>query len=229
MARSVNLARRPFVNDRPLRRVTALLWIVGGGLLAADAFLFWGYVRGRSDQRGELGRLDEAIAGERRQLADLDRRLAAVDLEAQNLRAAFVNRQIAERSFAWSVLFDRLADLLPIDVRLVSLVPHHVGDKERARARPGAERPERVELAIEGVARRDEALLELLDALFADPAFTDPNLAREARDNAELRFALSVVYLPAVAEAAVPADGAGPPADEAAPAAAEPAIAGGET
>jgi hypothetical protein len=65
----------------------------------------------------------------------------------------------------------------------------------------------RFNLAIIGVARRPEAVLELLDALFADAAFRDPDLHQETFQSGEVRFTLDVVYLPKVAEALV--DGGG--------------------
>jgi hypothetical protein len=54
-------------------------------------------------------------------------------------------------------------------------------------------------LQVQAVARRQEAILELLDAMFASDAFERPNLARESREGAETRFTLSVVYLPGAA------------------------------
>ena len=76
------------------------------------------------------------------------------------------------------------------------------------RRRPGGA-ADRVRLEILGAARRDDAILELLDALFADPAFEDPNLANESKQQGEVRFSLSATYLPAAAPppAAATADG----------------------
>src|SRR6185295_15528787 len=38
---AVNLASRPFANTRPLRRVAALLWLVGAVLAVVVGLLYW--------------------------------------------------------------------------------------------------------------------------------------------------------------------------------------------
>jgi Tfp pilus assembly protein PilN len=216
--RHLNLAARPFVNSRPVTRVTAALAILAVLFLAADALLFWRYFRRGEDQREQLRRVEEEIAAERREAARLAGELAAVDLDRLNRRADYLNHKIAERTFGWGLLFDRLAAILPGDVRLLSLTPRPLVEPGPRRAdRSAAAGEERVKIEIQGAARRDEAILELLDALFADPAFASPNLAREARQQGEVSFSLSVVYRPSVAAAGAAdgdAEGEGPAAGE---------------
>lgn len=201
----INLAARPFVNDRPVRRVTLLLWVLGALFALAAGWSYWVYFAGRADQRRELARLDQAMDAERQQIAQLQRRLAGFELEGQNQRVRFLNQRIAERTFSWSLLFDRLAEILPGDVRLLNLAPQvGFGQEVRLDERALAATPgERVPLRVNATARREEAILELLDALFASRLFERPNLAEESRDRAggETRFSLSVVYLPVAAEA----------------------------
>lgn len=196
----INLASRPFVNERPVKRVTILLWALGAVLAIVAAWSYWVYVAGREDQRRELARLEEAMEAERAEIAVLQRRLAGFELDDQNRRVRFLNQRIAERAFSWSLLFDHLAEILPNDVRLLNLAPE-VGfgadgriDDQSLASTPG----ERVPLQVNATARREEAILELLDALFASPRFERPNLAQESREQSgsETRFTLSVVYLP---------------------------------
>jgi Tfp pilus assembly protein PilN len=194
----VNLARRPFVNERPVRRAALLLLVGGLVLAAANGWLYTRYFIQRGANEGELVRLGEQIEHEERQVAELSRRLAAADLTQQNELVTFLNQRIAERTFGWSVLFDRLEDLLPEDVRLVSLSPRDAGGR-RAAAAAGDERL--FNLGIAGVARRPEAVLELIDALFADAAFRDPDLHQENLRQETIGFTLDVMYLPKVAEA----------------------------
>ena len=221
----LNLASRPFVNDRPVLRLTVALWTAAILLLAADALLFWRYFRGREDHRQQLARVEAEIATKQNAVGQLARELAAVELDKLNLRTELVNEKIDERTFAWGQLFDHLAAILPDEVRLLSLTPQSSADGAAGRRRRGsaspASEPGRVHLEIVGAARRDDAILELLDALFADPAFEDPNLARESREQGEVRFSLSATYLPATAAAQPVASGA-TAGDGAAPAAAPP-------
>lgn len=58
---------------------------------------------------------------------------------------------------------------------------------------------DRVTLKITGLARDDESFFDLLDNLYADPSFEDPDLARESietKQNNAIAFALEVEYLP---------------------------------
>lgn len=214
-----NLARLPFVNQRPVRRVAVLLLAAAVVVLLVDLWLYVGYARSRSATASELDSIEARITTERQALNDAQRTLDSASVDEQNALVEFLNRRIAERTFGWSVLFDRLAVLLPDDVRLVSLAPSFFAPDEaparpgaaRTAAAPGAEPSREVRLALQGRARRDDAILELVDALFADPAFTDPDLSREARQGGEVAFSLSVTYLPRVAEGASAGGGEAPP------------------
>lgn len=207
----INLARRPFVNERPVRRAALLLLVAGLGLTALNLWLYTQYAIQRGANEGELNRLEAEIESEERRVTTLARQLAAADLTQQNDLVAFLNQRIAERTFGWSVLFDRLEDLLPEDVRLVSLSPSELDPQGRRRtvaaANTAGANEMRFSLAITGVARQPEAVLELIDALFADAAFRDPDLHQETFQGGEVRFTLDVIYLPKVAEALV--DGGG--------------------
>ena len=205
MRAGINLASRPFLNDRPVARVTAALWVLGALLALAAGWSFWSYFAGREDQREELASIEESMEREREAIAGLSRELAAIPLDNQNQRVRYLNQRIAERAFSWSLLFDRVAEILPADVRLLSLAPRvesgEDGGGRRRGAAAAADRApgERVFLQVQAVARRPEAMLELIDAMFASDAFERPNLARENREGGETQFTLSVVYLPAAA------------------------------
>ena len=188
----VNLAGRPFRNTRPVARVTVLLWAVGLGLLALNISRYLDYYSGTSDEA--LQRLDlveRGIAQERDQSGQLDSRLARLDLERQNLEVAFLNQQIAERAFSWSRLFDDLGEVLPRNVRLQRLTP-----RVSIRSGEGDVASDRVVLDLDGTARSDEDVLELVDALFAHQSFRNPNLTREARRPQGTVFIMEVTYLP---------------------------------
>lgn len=199
----VNLARRPFVNSRLVLRATVLLWVAGALALAANVWLYRSYFVGSSERARRLAEIEEAITGERQQIAELEVTLSGMNLAQQNETVRFLNRKIAERSFAWSRLFDHLAELLPGDVRLLRLDPGGGEAQRRQRLTRDEESdrgPRAVSLVLSGESRSDEALLALVDSLFDHPAFRDPDLQREAKaEGSRLRFDLTVDYLPAVA------------------------------
>jgi Tfp pilus assembly protein PilN len=209
MRDSLNLARRPFLNSRPVVRTGVALWVLGVLLLAGNVTLFWTYLDKSAAQRAALAELNREIAAEREAVAELEARLSGLDLAEQNEQIEFLNEKIAQRTFSWSRLLDRLAAVLPNDVRLLSLQPEQ-GERSEAQARRRRSAADgRVTLDIAGQSRSDAALLSFVDNLFAHPSFGEPNLTRERRkeDDDLVDFELSVRYLPGGApQPALPAN-----------------------
>ena len=203
-AESLNLARRPFGNSRPVVRVSLLLWLLGLALLLGNVSLFWSYLSSSADKRAQIAQGDEEIQKVRQNVDQLQRRLNGYDLFQLNDQTDFLNTQIDARTFSWSLLLDRLAEVLPNDVRLNRLVPLTAakteGQGQRGRGvRRSPAREGEVQLTISGETRSDEALLRFVDNLFAHPAFGDPNLLRESRGDegsTVTKFDLTVNYLP---------------------------------
>ena len=188
----LNLARRPFLNVKPVRRVGALLVLIGVALAGWSGWLYWNYFTGKGRARQESQELGRSIAAGRQSIADIEAQLGTLDLDTLNRRARAVNFEIKRRRFAWSRLFDHLSELLPPDVRLVSLSPDFSDRDSRSRRAS----PDEVKLELRGVAEGGEDILALLDALFTHPAFRDPNLSREDRRQDGLTdFVLEVSYL----------------------------------
>ena len=199
MSRALNLARRPFVNARPVRRVAILLWVLGAGLLIGNAYLFQSYRENSSGKQAELALVRDRIASEERKIASLDGDLERSRVPQLMQQVQFLNLRLAERTFAWGRLFDRLAEALPWDVRILNLSPVSVIPDEASARRQGGSviqvPRDRFQLRISGTAQSDEALLKFVDALFKHPSFEGPNLHREDRKDG-VSFDLSVTYLP---------------------------------
>lgn len=197
MKTGVNLAARPFVNRRPWRRLTALLWALGMALLALNAVLYWGYLTGSADARTELAELRRQLAADGAELDRLDSQLARLDVPSQNREVAFLNERIADRRFPWGRLFADIEQVLPWNTRLRSLAPQPSERSRRRQAEAGADAATRVMLDISGEAQDDEALLSLMDALFAHMSFDDPKLRHESReDTGPVDFSIVVAYTP---------------------------------
>lgn len=204
----LNLSRRPFVNGRPVTRIALLLWLLGGLLLLGNAFVYIPYVSGTGEKRKDLAAVEQKKEMEQRNIQQLNDRFANLNLAGQNEQVDFLNEKIDERTFSWSLLLDRMSRLLPQDVRLTRLTPHGVVDTQSDRRRRGAPVPRkkpqdgRVTLAINGEAKDDESLLRFVDNLFADPAFVEPDLLQETKQetkdgtNSVIKFDLRVGYLP---------------------------------
>jgi len=207
VSRILNLARAPFVNSRPVVRVALVLWLLGGGLLAANILLFVGYRSSTGGKQAELELTREHIAAEQKKIGDLAAQLERSRVPQLAQQVQFLNARIAERVFDWGVLFARLAAVLPWDVRIDSLSPVTVQAEaaagKRAAAAAPALTPERFRLHIAGAAQSDEALLRFVDALFQHASFQGPDLQRESRKDG-IAFDLAVTYLPGAESAAAP-------------------------
>jgi Tfp pilus assembly protein PilN len=188
-----DLATRPFLNLRPARRTGGALAIAALLLLAWNVQSTWRAGTGEASRRAEIARLTAASDAARARIATIERDLATRDLGAENRRAEFLNERIAQRTFGWNLLFDRLGRVLPRGVRLRRLSPKMM---TAASAPPGGG----VLLDISGEAEDDESMLEFVDKLFDDPAFEAPDLHRESRTpSGALQFSLTVRYLPGTA------------------------------
>ncbi len=199
----LNLSRRPFLNSRPVVRISLLLLLAGLGLLLWNFVQFQKYLTESADKRAQIEEGDREVARQRQVNASLQRQLSELDLGQLNARVEFLNVMIAERTFSWSLLLDRLADVLPNDVRVVRLSPKksdqdRQGGQSRRRTQE-AEGPRRIPLGINVETRSDEAFFQLVDNLFAHPGFANPNFTREegiGEAGNLVKFDLSVQYIP---------------------------------
>lgn len=201
----LNLSARPFVNLRPVVRLSLALWVAGLLLLGGNVWLYWDFLAGRGDLDARRREAGEAVAVQQRRIEALSSELAGYDLGTQNEQVVYLNQRIEQRRFSWSRLFDELADLLPQEVRLTRLQPSSEDASasrrsgrasSRSRVSASAVKQGQVVLDIEGRARNDQAILELVDALFADPDFDRPNLLQQAQEQGVIRFDLQVYYQP---------------------------------
>jgi len=194
----MNLASRPFVNEQPVIRTSVLLWILGLALLALNVTLYYKHIEGKGEQRQLLREVDERLVEETVAIDRLRGELERLDLELQNEQVSFLNSQIAQRIFSWSALFDRLAEVVPAAIQMRGISPRIVvaaSADQRSRLTGSAD--EVVQVDLHGTSRSPEAVLELVDALFAHPSFFDPDLTRESfAEGQPDNFVLSVVYLP---------------------------------
>ena len=204
----LNLSRRPFLNSRPVVRVSLLLWALGLALLIGNVSRFLTYRDRSADKRQQIARGEAEIERQRGLQARLQKLLDNFDLETQNDKIDFLNRKIQERTFSWSALLDRIAERLPHDVRLNRLAPLTGGKAEKEFQRSHVARRagtggDQVPLLITGETRKPEALTPFIDSLYKPP-FAYPNPSREetTEDGKLLKFELSVQYRPNLPPAA---------------------------
>lgn len=194
----LNLARRPFTNSRPVTRLALVLWLVGGGLLVVNGLRYWQLLTGSENRGHELEALEARVGEHQNRIADLRTAIGNYDVNQQNAQVTFLNQKIAARTFGWSELFDRLEEVLPDDVRLVSLSPISQNEGGRRRNRASQQEPkDRFRLQLRGVAKTFDAELALIDSLFRHPSFSRPRLSRDQLNKVnQVEFEISLVYRP---------------------------------
>jgi hypothetical protein len=197
-----NLAAAPFVNKRPVQRFAVAAWVVGVLLTAVNVLLWVQYRHESTTLRGRLGETRAAIERKSKSVVDMDQQLRGLQLPAQNAQVEFLNARIAERTFPWSLLFERIAGILPDGVRLQSLAPvfddrrtQPRSQRKKEEAAPRGPEDQVISLKIRGAAKTDDALYQLIDAFFASPAFAQPRLFQESTA-AEVEFTVDVDYRP---------------------------------
>jgi Tfp pilus assembly protein PilN len=181
-----NLASRPKLNTRPVWLVVACAGTIALILAAVNVRL---YVVSNQAIIEQLARRD-ALQVRRDTLADELSEHASVLEKVPwapfGARVRAVNAVLAEHQFSWTGLLDHLADVLPWQVRMVSVSP--------------SPNDEGAMLSLTAVSKDREGFLELLDSMVEDPHFDDPTPRREnwpeGGRSVEYQFTMTVQYQP---------------------------------
>ncbi len=181
----LNLASRPFTNDTPLVVGLVVLAILALGLTAYDVHAWM-----TADTRKAV--LESQIADHRVRMREmkeeatrLQQELDGIDLEVLSAQADFVADVLRQRNFSWTRLFNDLEDVLPWNVRLVSIRPSFEAGQ--------------ILVALDGVARHKRALFDFEEILERSPRFSrvTPQGFRRAEGSNNVLFTLEVRYTPA--------------------------------
>lgn len=180
----LNLASRPYRNDRPFYAGVAALLLLLGFLMVKNIETAVDYFSATKNTRAEIAQLERQIAAEEKRAADLDAQIKRLDLRRLNTRVAYVNTQIATRAFSWSQLLSLLERVVPSDVRIKSLTPSISKDGS-------------THLQIECESKSQQGLITLLNRMLLDPHFVRPFPTSESlMENGLRRFSVEVDYRP---------------------------------
>jgi len=182
---SVNLATRPFYNHTLYLVVYAVSAAILLGMTGLNLYSF-------TADHLALGHMDEARQVLEREMAGLDRQDARVRRELEGVSLAdlgpksqFAKRTILQRVFSWTLLFNRLEQVQPPDVRLRSIRPAIATDG--------------IFIQVVGVAKTPRAITDFEAALIESPLFSEvyPHAETEAKAQRGWSFDLSFRYVPA--------------------------------
>jgi len=186
MAVSLNFARRPFRNERPIFLTVGVAALLGMLLLALNVRDYYAFRKSSAGSVEEIRRLNvEADRAEERAARERSG-LANVQLKDLQVESVHLNTLLKERDFSWSLLLTRLEHAIPDEVYVTRLGPTVLPDGD-------------ANLTVDFVGRGPDSIVKTLDALAKDPYFREPVPASETDPEKGapegFTFHLSVRYL----------------------------------
>lgn len=154
----INLATRPFYNERAAHLLLAAVALAAAGVLAAGSLQLAGLYRERAALAAEADRTEAEARSAADEAQDLLRQLAGNEPDAVAAAAAEANALIERRLFSWTELFNHIERTLPAGVMLVSVQPEISG--------AGGS------IALEVIGRSVAAIGAFIEALEATGAFS---------------------------------------------------------
>jgi len=163
---TLNFARRPFRDERPVLLVAGVLLAVAAGLLFVNLRLYTTFQRevaGTSEQINELEKRRASALRESQEARDVlnTYRVSSLAQESRGLL-----RLVEERRFSWTALLARLERILPAEVRVARLTPHFESNG--------------VTLSLGLVGKDSDSVVRTIAALGRDPVFSVVDLKSES-------------------------------------------------
>ncbi len=181
-----NLARRPFLNTRPVWVVAAAAALITIVMVILNIRLYVVTDRELAERiarRAELTERHAELLAEVRNQVDA---LEHVPWKSLTARVEAANSILREGAFSWLELLDDVEQVMPYDVRITRIAPRVEGQQ--------------VQLELEVVCKTRNDLLEFLQRLIDDPRFSDPTPRSETppeeSDTPFYTLTFSVTYHP---------------------------------
>jgi hypothetical protein len=165
---TLNFARRPFRDYRPVYFVAGATLLVGAILFGINASLYGQFRRNVADTREEISWLEKRQARANAAADEAKNALSAFELSELSTESRGLLRLVDERQFSWTTFLSRLERVLPAEVRLSRLLPRF-------------EDAGKVEIDIALVGRGPESVVHTLAALARSPYFAAIELKSETR------------------------------------------------
>lgn len=183
------------LSSNPVRNYS--LYFIGCLVLLVTAVIFTvlnvadlsrSFVESRSLQTS-MSQQQVKILELQRQATELEGKIAKIKTPQFMIQTEFVNDAIKRRVFSWTTLFDQFERVLPENVKMVSVFPKF-GDQM-------------ITITMEVAGRSLNDIVNLIQALWNSPAFSDVVLKGERQESDGLLHAtISLRYLPEKVEAA---------------------------
>jgi hypothetical protein len=212
MPRRFNLARRPFVDTRPVNLTVGLLAVAVLGVSFVAARTVARYLDDSRRTRDAIASLRSEIAGleEARERAEAS--LARVDVAGLSADVEDANAIALRRAFSWTRFLTRLEKTLPADLRIASISLQKAVSASGTEGGLKSVSGESMLVGLILISRDPNGLPKTIRAFDASPWFERPVPASEDRGEKSVpegrRLVLSVVYKDVEGRPAAPAGGA---------------------
>lgn len=179
----VNLATRPFYNERLVSFIIAVVGVIAVGVLAFSVQQIVSLSSKRTELRGRIAQADAATNRANVEAAEVRKSIDTRKLKGLAFNAAVANRLIDERTFSWTVFFSLIGKTLPDDVRIDSVAP-------------SIDERDGVIVLMTVVSKRTDDLAQFIERLQATGAFYDVFPQQEdATDDGNRRTTVIAHYL----------------------------------
>jgi Tfp pilus assembly protein PilN len=191
----LNLATRPIRNN-------TLLWIAHSLAIVLVVGLSAWNVESYLRHRSELSNLKSDVSSIEQRMLDLNRRDSAADrkirthdIKQLSIQVGRANDVIQRKALSWTRLFNLLEEILPYEVRMVSIRPVFA-TRSRGSIRD-SESMKGIPVSVEGAAKSLRAFVDFERALIEDPHFDQIEPDRTVREEGGgLVFDLRFLYFP---------------------------------
>jgi hypothetical protein len=186
----LNLATRPFYNERLVRLVLALVSLLVVALAAFNVVQVMRLTSRDAEVRRQADAAEAEAARLRAEARAISQTINRDQLAAVQAASREANQLIDRRAFSWTDLFNRFEATLPGDVRIASVTPQ-------------LDQQGRMLVAVTVVSRRVEELDGFIEALEKTGAFREVlSRTEEAQEDGTLRSVIQGYYRPPTAAAA---------------------------
>ena len=198
MANGLNLAKRPFVDTRPVTAAAVVLILVVSVLSVISVRTIQRYLKDSAGTSAAIEALKQDVAQTEESRLTSEAALARFDIDELGANSADANLIAHRRSFSWTRFLSRIEKVLPADIRVVTIALTKTADsKSNVSAQPAATDSVGVQLTL--VSRDPNGLSKSIRALYSSPYFDMPiphsDESPEKGTAEGRRIGLDVLYL----------------------------------
>lgn len=126
----INLASEPFRRDRPMLFASAAAAVLLSASLAAMVWLAWWERGAAAETRAAIARLEARLARLNAEQARLEATLRRPENAEVIDKVVFLNTLLYRKGISWTKIFADLEEVVPHNVRLISVRPQVSGQNE---------------------------------------------------------------------------------------------------